>query len=501
LALDGTPIDPTPVTILTTTATSVAAAAIGNTFYVAYTYAFSFNQQRLAGVRVSGSNLSLIGSVTDLGAVYDKNPVVRTLGNQWLVVFEVQQSHDQLPSSVMSRLIDANGLVTSTLVVNTSGDADVPDVAIAGSRALIVWHDYTSLDAKIMGRLLDQNGSFVGAPFVVSDANNRQYFPTVAWDGQRFVAAWTDFRSNNGIEQLRGNIYAARISYDGVVADPNGIPVTSGPLPEDAPAAAAFSGKTVIAFSKLNGLAGNPEIQRIGYRILENTAGGGVEITMTPVNPPIQIPATGGSFSFNVSIQNTSTSQQTFDGWIMQILPDLSWQGPMLGPVNLTLTPGFTLTRNRNQNVPGSALPGTYTYIGYVGLYATVKWDSSFFNYTKLSSGDGALVGNWENWGESFDPWTGHPANPVPSEFSVSGAYPNPFNPTTAISYRLPAESFVSLEVYDTAGRPVSTLVNGQQEAGQHQVNFDGLKLPSGVYFYRLSAGNYTATDKMVLMK
>jgi hypothetical protein len=79
--------------------------------------------------------------------------------------------------------------------------------------------------------------------------------------------------------------------------------------------------------------------------------------------------------------------------------------------------------------------------------------------------------------------------------------HPNPFNPSTAISYELRAASQISLKVYDTAGRLVSTLTNGWQEAGTHAAAFDGSKLPSGLYFVRLQAGEVTAVQKVMLLK
>ncbi len=69
------------------------------------------------------------------------------------------------------------------------------------------------------------------------------------------------------------------------------------------------------------------------------------------------------------------------------------------------------------------------------------------------------------------------------------------------ISYELRAASFVNLSVYDTAGRLVNILVNGNRPAGEHQVTFDGSSFPSGIYLYRLTAGEFTGTGKMVLLK
>jgi hypothetical protein len=78
---------------------------------------------------------------------------------------------------------------------------------------------------------------------------------------------------------------------------------------------------------------------------------------------------------------------------------------------------------------------------------------------------------------------------------------PNPFNPTTAISYALHTASSVTLRVYDSSGRLVSTLVEGWQEAGTHEASFNGSNLASGMYLYTLTAGIQTTTGKMMLLK
>jgi hypothetical protein len=83
----------------------------------------------------------------------------------------------------------------------------------------------------------------------------------------------------------------------------------------------------------------------------------------------------------------------------------------------------------------------------------------------------------------------------------VHGLHPNPFNPTTTISYQLSAASRVNLSVYDITGRKVAELVNGWRDAGMHEVTFDASSLVSGVYLYHLEAGQFKAHGKMVLMK
>jgi hypothetical protein len=89
----------------------------------------------------------------------------------------------------------------------------------------------------------------------------------------------------------------------------------------------------------------------------------------------------------------------------------------------------------------------------------------------------------------------------IPDKFVLEQNYPNPFNPSTIIKYQIPKQEFVSLKVFDALGNEVATLVNDEQQAGSHNVNFNSAGLASGIYFYKIQAGNFIATKKMVLMK
>jgi uncharacterized protein (DUF1501 family) len=94
---------------------------------------------------------------------------------------------------------------------------------------------------------------------------------------------------------------------------------------------------------------------------------------------------------------------------------------------------------------------------------------------------------------------TSTPKKPV--AFSLEQNYPNPFNPTTVINYQLPASNDVKIEVFDMLGRKISTLVNERKAAGAYQVNFNAANLSSGTYLYRLQAGSFVETKKMLLVK
>lgn len=89
----------------------------------------------------------------------------------------------------------------------------------------------------------------------------------------------------------------------------------------------------------------------------------------------------------------------------------------------------------------------------------------------------------------------------IPTEFALQQNYPNPFNPSTKIKYSLPEAQTVLLKVYNVLGQEVATLVNMRQNAGYYEVSFNAGNLPSGIFFYVLKAGNFTAIHKMLLLK
>lgn len=223
-----------------------------------------------------------------------------------------------------------------------------------------------------------------------------------------------------------------------------------------------------------------------------------ISVTMIPNNPPIRIPAGGGSFGFEVSIENNCARQVTFDGWFEAALPNGR-------PHFVALRPGIILNgrssvhRGMTQYVPAAAPIGNYSYKAFVGVYPDSAVDSAAFTFTKLA-GDGPPNNN-SGWGVCS--WfSGEEAVSIHhSSFIIHPCIPNPFNATTDIRYQLQAASLVKLAVYDITGREVARLVDGWYPAGNHSMIFDEGGLPSGVYFARFKAENFTQTIKLLLMK
>ncbi len=110
-------------------------------------------------------------------------------------------------------------------------------------------------------------------------------------------------------------------------------------------------------------------------------------------------------------------------------------------------------------------------------------------------------IGFWQQYSQTItdvdDMWMLE----IPNQFELFQNYPNPFNPTTTVRYTLPKESKVKIVVYNMLGEVVTVLVDDLQEAGNYEVNFEASRMASGVYIYRIQAGDFVETKKMVLMK
>jgi hypothetical protein len=225
-----------------------------------------------------------------------------------------------------------------------------------------------------------------------------------------------------------------------------------------------------------------------------------VSIMMTHYYPTLQISPIGGGFSYYTYITNIDPSTPLVDIWFDVIMPGGTIYGPILGPVSTQLDSGLIVERERLQWVPANAPPGEYTY----NAYAVVGTDTSYdcFGFTKIGSGESGEFGNWFNRGDSFgEPRTGTAEIVHPREYSLGQNHPNPFNAETVISCMLHVASCMNLSVYDVNGKNVVELVNGWRDAGVHEVVFNAGDLPSGIYFCRLNAGEFSDVKKMVLVK
>lgn len=161
--------------------------------------------------------------------------------------------------------------------------------------------------------------------------------------------------------------------------------------------------------------------------------------------------------------------------------------------------------------IPGQAVDDLLAGAGLaVGQSADFVWN------VRVSDGSDTLDvhGSYGNFGDDFFPiyrsitltrgiiTSNEVVNGIPAEFKLDQNYPNPFNPSTNINFALPQASKVTLTVFDMLGRKVATLIDGDQlQAANHSIKFDASALASGMYIYRIQAGSFVSTRKMMLIK
>ncbi|MEM1044009.1 MAG: choice-of-anchor I family protein [Bacteroidota bacterium] len=244
-----------------------------------------------------------------------------------------------------------------------------------------------------------------------------------------------------------------------------------------------------------------------------------VTIDVEPTATPVVIPAEGGRFAFRALVTNTTGETQSVQAWTEATFPDGSVKQPsgsndLLGPVTVVLAPGETLARELLQTVPGAIPAGDYVYTARVGAFPDAPISSDSFGGVKVADRQaGTPVAGWRVLDaatgtsvEAGDVWQGAgsviaSSSSVPSVFSLSPAYPNPFRQVTEVALAVPVASEVRVSAFDVLGRRVALLLAGEVEAGTHRVAFDGSGLPSGVYLVRAEAAGFAKAQRVTLVR
>jgi hypothetical protein len=214
---------------------------------------------------------------------------------------------------------------------------------------------------------------------------------------------------------------------------------------------------------------------------------------------------------FTIKMQNTtatSISGFTASGWTTcysqtYTLPGTGWQ-----MINLTTPFQYT-----GGNLLVEICYNNSSYTAFSPVYCSSTTGDYWGRYNDLSTASGCGYTAWTMTtgpvGKANMKFTMNPGTTavtpigttVPQSYSLAQNYPNPFNPVTKINFAIPKQGFVTLKVYDMLGREVTKLVNEVKQAGTYSVDFDATRLSSGVYFYKLEAGGFVDTKRMVLVK
>ncbi len=179
-----------------------------------------------------------------------------------------------------------------------------------------------------------------------------------------------------------------------------------------------------------------------------------------------------------VTVRRAMVALSCEDPWINSFM-SAPYPIPDLAPEANAATKILTATLNT------APFPGYFNVKADISLDGWVYWTDSMKVDVPSTPGSGLEEKDGER----------------PAAFALDQNYPNPFNPTTAIAFHLPCSSFVSLKVFNSAGKEVSSLVDGQLPSGSHRTVWNASGVPSGVYFCRIQAGTYSETKKLVVMR
>ncbi len=221
----------------------------------------------------------------------------------------------------------------------------------------------------------------------------------------------------------------------------------------------------------------------------------------------------GGKLSYTITLENNEDSMVTFDCWSMMQLPNHDdMYGPVLGPLNNVSFPAnSSASAHFANNIPMVAPVGNYTYHAYCGDYPSEIQIATSFDFQIVavnSESSASMARGWDlvDYSGGFGDILHGDFTGIPAKTELLQNYPNPFNPNTSIRYALERDAYVELQLYNLRGELVNKLVDEQQSAGWHEVRWDaadseGIKVSSGIYFYRLETGDEIITRKMSLIK
>ena len=261
----------------------------------------------------------------------------------------------------------------------------------------------------------------------------------------------------------------------------------------------AGSDTATVLFANLT----DSELQTIsaGSVLTRTNAFLGTTQTYTPPIPTLRFPLTSTS-TWNGSTQ-LSTQVPGFGALVTNLNYTYAvdgW-GTLITPANPNGVPVLRLRSTFVLTVTGFPLPPT-TAVTYLFLDANANALATIQDAPTLSAGIPDVASGMSVSYSTFTPLSVRElGGEKPAAFALEQNYPNPFNPSTLIRYSLPSTEQVSLKVFDMLGREVAVLVNARQAAGRYEVSFNAMNLPSGLYFYRLQAGSYSETRKMMLIR
>ncbi len=433
---------------------------------------------------------------------------------------------------IYAQRIDSNGVVqwtTDGVAICTAayGQYNPQIVSDGAGGAIITWTDSRSSSSDdIYAQHINQDGvvQWMTDGIAVCTAVYDQSYPAIIIDGVGgAIISWFDKRiqSNNAI-------YSQHIDPSGILQwASNGIVITqSGGYPV---MISDGSGGAIITYSN----AGNIFAQKVDVFGLIQWASNGIQICTAANNQLGPVLTNDGAGGAIITWQDFRNSN--YDIYSQRVNADGIVQWATDG-VDISLAAAYQQgPKIVNDNIGGAIITWydyrngntTDIYAQRIDGSGVVQWlaDGVAVSTAAYSQSEPAIIGNssngsiitWEDYrsGGEYDIYAQlvnadgtlgtitfvKKDETVPKGFVLEQNYPNPFNPSTTINYSIPNEEFISLKIFNSLGEEVAELLNETKPAGNYSFTFNASTLTSGVYFYKISAGNFVETKKMMLIK
>ena len=435
------------------------------------------HQDHLYGQLIDKSG-GLVGSPIQISSGYAREMATGFDGTNYLTAWcEGSEVHEYIYGQFVSK---QGALVGSNFLIDGSPNASDNPVSVAfdGSRYLVAFHDEAVYGASssiwnLYGRFVSTSGTVAPNEITICDSSKSPFVPMLAFDGTNYLATWIE---NAGLMRVMGRFFCTTgvpVDTAFVVFDTLGGKMAMGGVSDFA------NGHYRLGATLLSPNLSGGDVY--GKLIVPLTVGGNSLLgTWTKTNGPADVLTyyfnSGSVVTMTMDFDTMMTSDYSVDS---SVTPHhISWYAGngKLGDLGIWQMNGDTLlvkaTGGDTTTFPTSF--GTET-----------KYPSVATSYAKVKQTTG-VKGN---------------QNTAAKGFALLQNYPNPFNPSTVIGYQLSTVSNVTLKIYDVLGREVKILVDERQPAGTHSATFNAASLPSGVYFYRLQAGSFSETKKLLLLK
>lgn len=401
---------------------------------------------------------------------------------------------------------------TDIRLTNDSSVSDFPVIEISSGIIHVFWRDQRDGNGEIYYKRSTSGGVTWTADTRLTNNTSNSEYPSACSDGSNLIVTWVDMRDGNKEVYMKRSTDAG-MNWGGDTRLINNSAISDYP-------SASISGINIhLVWREFRD--GNPQIYFKRSTDAGVTWGADTRIVNSASNA--EYPAVS---SVGTVIGITWTDDRNADSEIYfkrSTDAGLSWGSD----VRLTSSTG-------NSEFSSVQVSGIYVHIvwqdsrdGNLEIYykqsstggTTWEPDMRLTNFSNTSASPSFhLTGQALHilWNDSRDgnyeiyykrnP-TGNPVGvnvlntEIPDEFSLLQNYPNPFNPVTIINFSIPKTGVVNLEIYDAPGGRVETLFSGELKAGVYKVDWNAEKYPSGIYFYRLSAGSFTESRKMILVK